>query len=195
LERESLRNAEYRMPDWKKPIVAVSGLLVGAGLLGTFAGLSVTNNEAPAQAEPVATSTPPKHPSIAPPPAAPVANATDTQVERPVRTAVPQFRARRAKRPPPSSWAERESLDLESASGQAAAVTQPAKAVAADMPLSSSLVARTIDRIGYACGEVASTAPVEGEAQGVYRVTCSSGQSYQATPVHGRYRFRRLGGR
>jgi hypothetical protein len=196
LERESLRHAERRAPDWKKPVLAVSGLVLGAGLVGTLAGLSVTDNEAPAQAEPAATSTPPKHPSIAARPTFPVATAIDTQVERPSRINAPEFRAKRAERLRPSSWAERESLDLESASEDATAVAaQPAEAVAADMPLSSSLVAHTIDRIGYACGQVASTAPVEGEAPGVYKVTCSSGQSYQATPVHGRYRFRRLGGR
>lgn len=194
-ERESLRNAANNAPDWKKPVLAVSGLVLGAGLIGTLAGLSVTDNEAPAQAEPAAISAPPKHRSIVTQPAVPAATTVDTQVEHPLRSEVPQFRAKRLERPRPSSWAERESLDLASASEQAAAINQPAEAVAADMPLSSSLVARTIERIGYACGQVASTSPVEGEGQGVYKVTCSSGQSYQATPVHGRYRFRRLAGR
>jgi len=193
-ERESLRRAESRPPDWKKPILAVSGLVLGAGLIGTLAGLSVTDNETPAQAETASTSTPPKHAAITARPATPAPTAIDTQVELPARTDVPKFRARRAERPRTSSWAERESLDLESASEKAAAVTKTAEAVAADLPLSSSLVARTIERIGYACGQVASTAPVEGGEHGVYKVTCSSGQSYQATPVHGRYRFRRLGG-
>jgi hypothetical protein len=71
---------------------------------------------------------------------------------------------------------------------------EPAQALAASMPLPNSVVARTIGRIGYACGEVASTAPVDG-ARGVFRVTCTSGHSYQATPVRGRYHFRRIGGR
>ena len=62
------------------------------------------------------------------------------------------------------------------------------------MPLPNKVVARTIERIGYACGEVASTTPVEGAGSGVFTVTCTSGQSYQARPVRGRYRFRRLGG-
>jgi hypothetical protein len=61
------------------------------------------------------------------------------------------------------------------------------------MPLPNKVVARTIERIGYSCGAVASTAPVEGGAAGVYKVTCTSGQSYQAKPVNGRYRFKRLG--
>ena len=191
-ERENLRNARHRAPDWTKPLLAVSGLVLGAGLIGTIAGLSVTDNETPAQAEPARPSAPPKHSSIAARPA--IATALETQVERPVQAYVPEFRARRAERQRPRSPVQRESLDVESASG-AAPVTQAAQAVAADMPLSGSLVARTIERIGYSCEKVASTSPVEGEAEGVYKVTCSSGQSYQATPVHGRYRFRRLSGR
>jgi hypothetical protein len=58
------------------------------------------------------------------------------------------------------------------------------------MPLPNAVVARTIERIGYSCGEVASTSPMEGD--GVFKITCTSGQSYRAAPVHGRYRFKRL---
>jgi len=67
----------------------------------------------------------------------------------------------------------------------------PAEVTPASMPLPSSVVARTIKRIGYACGSVASTSAVEG-SPGVFTVTCTSGHSYQATPVKGRYRFRRV---
>jgi hypothetical protein len=59
------------------------------------------------------------------------------------------------------------------------------------MPLSNAVIARTIGSIGYACGRVTSTTATE--APGVFTVTCASGQSYRAAPVHGRYRFRRLG--
>jgi hypothetical protein len=62
------------------------------------------------------------------------------------------------------------------------------------MPLSNALIARTIGRIGYACGQVASTAPVDGSA-GMFKVTCTSGHAYQARPVGGRYRFKRWAGR
>ena len=65
-------------------------------------------------------------------------------------------------------------------------------AAAASMPLANATVARTIQRIGYACGRVTSTSPVDGAA-GVFRISCSSGDSYQATPVRGRYHFRRWG--
>ena len=62
--------------------------------------------------------------------------------------------------------------------------------VAASMPLSNATVARTIERIGYRCGSVSST--TAGESAGVYNVTCSSGQSFQAKPVRGRYHFRKV---
>jgi hypothetical protein len=53
------------------------------------------------------------------------------------------------------------------------------------------VIARTIHRIGYSCGDVASATAVDGQAPGVYKITCTSGQSYQAKPVRGRYHFRR----
>jgi hypothetical protein len=64
---------------------------------------------------------------------------------------------------------------------------------AASLPLPKAVIARTIGRIGYPCGAVAS-ASASG-APGVFTVTCTSGHSYRAAPVHGRYHFRRLAGR
>ena len=69
----------------------------------------------------------------------------------------------------------------------------PVTAAAARMPLPNATVAHTIQRIGYACGRVVSTSGVDGAADGVFKVTCSSGDTYQATPVRGRYHFRRWG--
>jgi hypothetical protein len=65
-----------------------------------------------------------------------------------------------------------------------------APVAAASLPLSNSTIARTIHRIGYGCGQVTSATAVEG-ASGVYKVSCSSGQTYRAAPVRGRYHFRR----
>ena len=61
------------------------------------------------------------------------------------------------------------------------------------MPLPDRVIARTIHRIGYSCGQVASTDPIGPDA-GVFKVTCTSGHSYRAQPVRGHYRFKRLGG-
>lgn len=68
----------------------------------------------------------------------------------------------------------------------------PASATAAAMPLSNATIARTIERIGYGCGRVVSAAGVDGAA-GVFNITCSSGDTYRASPVRGRYHFRRTG--
>ena len=43
------------------------------------------------------------------------------------------------------------------------------------MPLPNKVIARTIERIGYSCGEVSSTSAVDGSS-GAYNVTCSSGR-------------------
>jgi curved DNA-binding protein CbpA len=68
--------------------------------------------------------------------------------------------------------------------------TGPGAGTSSSLPLPNATVARTIERIGYACGSVVSTTAIEGAGPGVFRVMCSSGDSYQARPVHGRYHFR-----
>jgi len=60
----------------------------------------------------------------------------------------------------------------------------------AKLPLPKATIARTIERIGYSCGSVASAAAVDA-ASGVFKINCSSGDSYRAAPVGGRYHFRR----
>ena len=76
-------------------------------------------------------------------------------------------------------------------SEQVAALTSETALVSAEMPLPSAIVARTIDRIGYSSGQVTSTSAA-GVA-GVFKVTCTSGNSFKATPIRGRYHFRRWG--
>lgn len=66
------------------------------------------------------------------------------------------------------------------------------QATAAKLPLPNAVIARTIGRIGYPCGQVASTTALDGSS-GAFKVTCTSGHTYRAAPVRGRYRFRRLG--
>jgi hypothetical protein len=58
--------------------------------------------------------------------------------------------------------------------------------------LPKAAIARTIQKIGYPCGGVSSVAAVD--AGGVFKVTCSSGHSYRAAPVGGRYRFKKWSG-
>jgi hypothetical protein len=216
VEQDSVPAGEDRPIDWKRPALALGGLVVAAGLIGTMAGVSVKDSEDAAHSQPALT--------VAVPTAKPTANATPAEpapamasaevpLERPVQPAAFAPRTRRpvappAASPPVSSFADA-AVEQSQSIATGAADTSPAEvasdqpateapaaaqSVAAAMPLSNSTVARTIERIGYSCGNVASTAAVEGAA-GAFKVTCSSGQSYQATRLHGRYRFRRLGSR
>jgi outer membrane biosynthesis protein TonB len=65
---------------------------------------------------------------------------------------------------------------------------------AAGPPISNALIARTLRRIGFACGEVASTERVLTDGGSVYRINCTNGQSYRGSTVRGRLRFRRWTG-
>ena len=176
--------------EWRRPALVVGGLIAAAGLIGAFAGFSVKDDAASAAAPAVTVPLPAvKQPAEAA--AAPVA----PPVESTALTAAPA-------RPKPSAAHSRfapavagevgdtavqtQGIELASAEAPEAAEAQP---VAASLPLPDTVVARTIERIGYSCGKV--TGAVAGGSPGVYQVTCSSGDTYQATPVHGRYRFRR----
>jgi hypothetical protein len=183
--------------------VAVGGLVVVAALIGAWVGLDAGDAQEPQPAQPVmkvALPQPrPARDGIVPSPPATPGAAED----RPRRAAPVAIAARRIK---PVTLAERqgderqsaESGYYDSAAGENATEPVTSEAVpdqtAAALPLSHAAIARTIDRIGYSCGRVASTSAVEG-SRDVYKVTCTSGVSYQATPVRGRYHFRRLGSR
>lgn len=56
-------------------------------------------------------------------------------------------------------------------------------------PLDDAEIARTIDRIGFPCGRVVSSEAV-ASAQGIYKIDCSSGESYQGTTKQGHLFFR-----
>jgi hypothetical protein len=216
IEQESVPASEDRPIDWKRPVLALGGLVVAAGLIGTMAGVSVKDSEDAAHSQPALTvAVPTANPTANATPAAPAQPATSAEIapERPIQTAAFAPRTHRPVAPPavsPSadSFANAaveqsqsiangapDSQPAEVATDQPATETPAAaQSVAAAMPLSNATVARTIERIGYSCGNVASTAAVDG-AEGAFKVTCSSGQSYQATRLHGRYHFRRLGSR
>ncbi len=194
MERERTRQAREPCFNWKRPAMAAGGLLVGAGLIGAFAGLSVKDNAAAAKGEPAL--------SVALPAArTEPAPAPETQVKTELPPAAAAPRSRRTPQPQrPTAWAEdmakslsAEAGGVEPAVGQATADAQPAaEAVAASLPLPNPVIARTIDRIGYRCGKV--VASEAGGAGGGFTVTCTSGQTYQARTVRGRYRFRRVAG-
>jgi hypothetical protein len=199
-EIEGLPEVEGSPIAWQRPALAAGALIAAAVLVGGLAGSWSGNAIEPEEAGAAVTAPLPRAKAEAVPSAAalpapvPLPRAdTPRQANRVERRASPK---------PPSVSADRlaevaQTLQAPAptATGQAViepAVAEPADSVAA-MPLSNKAIARTMRRIGYACGRVTSTAAVEGAAPGVFRVTCTSGYSYQATPVRGRYRFRRLG--
>ena len=195
-----VRDEEDRPIDWRRPALAVGVLILGAGLIGTMAGLSVKDAEDGAPGTTVTVPAPAKAAAQAP---AVSALPVQTVAEPAVQPAARAKAAAARKLPRPSaSFAEKaveqapslaasagDQPALEQASDDSAADPLAPTAAPATMPLSNATIARTIERIGYSCGSVVSTSA--GGAPGTYDISCSSGHSYQAKPVHGRYRFRR----
>lgn len=197
---------------WMRPAMAVGGLLIAAGLIGALAGSSAMESGSPAK--PKASVGRPKR--AAPMPASNGSSSTQIaeRVEvkpaplqpaaAPVQRAHPvrhmpepvsgSQAAASADGAPASDQIAENGPDATAASAAAASSAGAPAAVAtiasAGLPLAGKLMARTIERIGYACGEVASATPVDGRA-GAYKVTCTSGDTYRAAPQHGRYHFRR----
>ena len=193
--------------DWKRIGVGAGALVAVAGLFGVWAGSEVGNDN-PAPPTEAASKT-------MLPPATPFPDGlADGQVIRPSVAAATAPAARGIgaapaggairKQPPAKAIESEVYVPTESASIEIAAAdplgptpVQPSQELvnaavkAASMPLPNRTIARTIERIGYACGEVAATDAVAGQA-GVFTISCTSGQSFQAKPVSGRYRFKRL---
>ena len=186
------RNARVRnqwVVNWKYPTFAFGTLILGAALVGAWAGAHAEDSGEKAAAPTMVVALPPAKgiPATREVPATSnssgepefVSPAVIERARQRIRTKVSVNR--RAGAPAPETPA----ADV----GEAAA-PEPG-AVAAKLPLPNALIVRTIERIGYACGGVAAVAPIDGDEPGTYKVTCTSGQSYQARPVHGRYHFKR----
>lgn len=199
---QRLADAEDGSIEWKRTAIALAGLIAAVGLFGAWAGWEAGNDmqsSEPDQAVKVALPPPSDvRPSVTAP-AVPVRGLVQARVTRPKHRAAaapPPERAPptpAAAQPPPPEVAQSErNQPEESAAEPAAAETPPsASAAPANLPLSNRIIARTIERIGYACGKVASTSAVEGG--GAFKVNCTSGNSYRASPVRGRFHFRRWG--
>ena len=196
---------------WQRPAAIGGGLLAAAVLFGAWAGTAVRDPEPPVEAEAGVTMAVPQATSRASASEPVEARDADTAPAKMALAAVRsparrQAGAERAKAPMPRPLQLTPDEERELAGGQfvdsavqqadaAAAAIQPAEqavvAAQARLPLSERTVARTIGRIGYACGSVASIS--DAGSPGVFKVTCTSGDAYQARPVRGRYHFRRWG--
>lgn len=197
---ERFQEVEPAPAQWQRPALAVGGLFLGVAAIGAGLGWYASRGIDPAQAQQAVNFPVPKveRPGVAEPPAvaAPEAQAP-AKVELRHEPAKAGPRARRhepAVAEPVLSAPQRAEDVPDIPSEQVAALASSAAAEApAAMPLPNAVVARTIGRIGYACGSVASTTAVEG-APGAFKVTCTSGHSYRAAPVRGRYHFKRWSG-
>ena len=188
--------------EWKRPATVAGGFVLAVtllgGLLGSWSGSAVDETKAPARSTT----------KLLVPPAKGLtamdasAEAAEEPLAAPVAAVQPVIERRRAPRVQarPVDRLAGVSEAIESPVVEAAAPSEPEASgpvdaaviqASAPAPIPDTVIARTIHKIGYACGRVASTSPVEGSGSGVFKVTCTSGHSYQATPVHGRYRFRR----
>lgn len=193
-EKEKLHDPKGPELEWKRPVFAAGGLILGVGLLGGIAGISAGG----AAQDSVTVAVPAPKPAANVDLPAVAASSFEAQTEPTAHPQVAAARTARARSLPKPAFAENELVELSPAvaSTPAEAADTPsepaaAEAVPASLPLPSNVIARTIDRIGYPCGSVASATSIDG--QGAFKITCSSGQSYQAAPVGGHYRFRRWG--
>jgi len=184
---------------WQRAGIIVGGLTAVVALLGAWAGWESVSGAEPVENGAQAVLPPPTTYTVSDAAAGTPDPALDAPVAAPVRRS-DQVSARAAParpRPTPRIADIGQHLsDAPAAPAETAAVASaPAEApaiVSASLPLPNRVIARTIERIGYPCGAVASA--TAGAAPGVFKVTCTSGHSYQAAPVRGRYHFRRVAG-
>ena len=190
---------DWRDPtQWKLPALAAGALVLAVGG-GAWMGVESGNVAEQDQLKPAVT--------LKVPPAKAASSVVASSDDRETsfaeeQPAIPKPAAtpRKIVRPPlqidlpdeqPTEVAALEQQQRAIAAEDVAAPSPAVSATAAEMPLPNSVIARTIGRIGYPCGQVASTAALDGA--GVFKVTCTSGHAYRAAPVNGRYRFKRMG--
>ena len=199
IERGPASQADESPIGWNRTALAIGGVVLGVGVLGAVAGWSAGLVEQPQTAEARVTVALPRAKPLTAVAAAEPAPAW-TVAQAPLRSRQPAAHrvARSAPEPQPIMAEDMQAETDQSApeqSASAAADAQPAAVIPASLSLPAPVIARTIGRIGYPCGGVASTVPVDGARSGVFKVTCTSGHSYQATSVRGRYHFRRWSNR
>jgi hypothetical protein len=199
---EGRGEAEAGSVPWKPIGIAAGAVIVAGAIIGGWAGWDASSAAEPESATNAARAAlpPPTNFTISDPATtAPSRVLDDARPLPPKRTARVAARVARARPTSQLADVERQLSELPApvpahadATGQAVEAAPAAGVVAANLPLPNRVIARTIERIGYPCGQIASSVPVG--AGGAFTVTCTSGHSYQAAPVRGRYHFRRLRG-
>lgn len=184
----------------RRTMIVAAGIIAAVGIGGALLGWSAGSDPNSQGANSVTVAAP------APQPVQPASIPVDEPLALPGEAVeaktikrVPKRAAALTRNPTPQADAAPSvaSATLSSSPPSLTDEVQPEAPIAAEpapptaMPLSNRTIARTIERIGYPCGSVASTA---GGSGGVFTVTCTSGHSYRAAPVGGRYRFKRQSG-
>ena len=188
---------------WKRPAVVIGSMFATVAAIGVAAGLWASRDVAPQKAEAATVAV--KHEEVRPmaaseaPAIAPAVAVAPPERREAVRRPVPAKPKAALARPSAAIIAaEQEALGDQAEALRAdeapeiptEQVAAQASGVSPGLPLSNAAIARTLGKIGYACGKVASTEAVGG----AFKVNCTSGHSYKAAPVRGRYHFRRWSG-
>ena len=187
--------------EWKRPALIGGGLVAAVALIGAWAGVKAGNDAQAQTLESRVTAALPKPKAVAPveadsltfAEASPTRRTRTATVHRQRPTTPRALSPQELEELAPVEVGQKTDQGAEATAAPAVAEAAPAPVTQAKMPLPNSVIARTIGRIGYPCGRVASTA--EAGAPGVFTVTCTSGHSYRAAPVRGRYHFSRLSSR
>ena len=187
---------------WKRPAVLMTGMFVGVALIGAAAGLWAARDAQPdkpekavaigipkAEAKPLTQAAPPAAARVVGPVAKPAPGVKQVTATEPVRPH-PNRSAEEPSAPEAQPLRADEAPEIPSEQVAAKAADAPPSSSA--LPLSNATIARTLGRVGFSCRQVASTEALEG---GAFKVSCTSGQSFKAAPVNGRYHFRKWSGR
>ena len=196
LDEEADRPAAGAIP-WKRAGIIAGALAAVVALFGAWAGWDSASSAEPVENNAKAVLPPPTTYTVGDPAAAAPARVLDeVRLPQPRHDTRAAPRAERARTSSRLAGIERQLAEANPAPAPVIPVEPAAEvapvATAASLPLPNRVIARTIERIGYRCGEVASA--TSGATPGVFTVTCTSGHSYRASPVRGRYHFRRLSG-
>lgn len=202
---QTFANTKFPEIRWNSTAATIGGLVLATVFVGVWAGTHAGDAEPPAAQAAASVALPPAKPVAKSEGATPAAQV-NADAERPAafvpaeRRRIPTRRTQLASSngaagaTGASQTAGPDAADAQAAADPLAPAPSPAAVVTeASLPLPDNVIARTIERIGYSCGRVASR--TAGASAGSYKITCTSGQSYQAKAVRGRYHFRRLSSR
>ena len=215
-EKRSLTISQKRPQDWRRFGIAAAALVVGAGILGGIVGVSGGGSPSPEDAiadaplptpSPYLSGTAPSR-DFDKEAEAQVRAENEASAKRRLAAATPDDKINPLLIPPEirdeapklskvAPVAVPAVAETEAPTGAADPLAPQLEVAStggtAQLPLPKATIARTIEKIGYPCGSVSSIDTVDAGG-GVFKVSCSSGNAYRASPTNGRYRFKKWAG-